>query len=399
MNKKLKHNSKQNTAAELAAQLSKLFALISISVGALVLLGWTFNIQSLKSILPSLVSMKANTAIGFILLGLFLILDQNKKNNRLYSRIFPVFVLVLGLLTLSQYVFNINLGIDQLIFLDNTNAVLTSSPGRMAPTTAIMFILLSSALTSFQFRFGEQTAQVVTLFVVATGFISFMGYVYSVSSLFQFHTYTAIALHTATLFILLGLGILFSKPQVGFMTILLNRNVGGLMVRRILPAAILLPFLTGWIHVNSQYFEFLSLGLAEITLDVINVALFSILILWLANSLNKVDLERARGEEELRNQNTVMDTIINNSHSIIIFLLDRNYKYIRFNENHKKEMKKVYDVDIELGMNLLDLITIPEIRVKAKASIDRVLNGETFIETEIQPTLNIYYEFQKWLYV
>ncbi|MCK9426048.1 MAG: PAS domain S-box protein [Ignavibacteriaceae bacterium] len=393
MNKELKHNSKQNTAAERAGQLSKLFALISISVGALVLLGWTFDIQLLKSVLPGFVSMKANAAIGFFLLGYLLILNGNKKIASLYSKIITVFVLLLGLLTLLEYLFNMNVGIDQLIFLDSPGAALTSNPGRMAPTTAVMFILLSSALIFFQNRLGHRTAQVFSLFVMATGFVSFMGYAYSVSALFQFHTYTAMALHTAILFILLSLGILFSKPQVGFMKILLSRNVGGAMMRRILPVAILLPFLIGWIHVNSQYFELLPLGIAEIILDVINVTLFSILIFWLANSLNMVDIKREQGKEELIKQNAVLNAIINNSHSVIIFMLDKNYRYVAFNENHKLEMKKVYNVEIAVGMKLLDLITIPEVKEKAKASIDRVLAGETFVETEIQPDVNIYYEF------
>lgn len=389
MNKYNNDNGTQDLTVKRAERFSKIFASISIVIGALVLLGWTFNLQLLKSILPVFVSMKANTAIGFVLLGFSLILNQDKKNARLFSRIFTVFVLLLGLLTLSQYLFNINLRIDQLIFLDNSS----SNPGRMALTTAIIFILLSSALILFQSRLGYQIAQAITLFAAASGFVSSIGYAYSVSPLFQFHTYPAIALHTAFLFVLLSFGILFSKPQLGLMKILLSRNVGGVMVRKILPFAILFPFLTGWIHVNSQYIELLPLGAAEIILDIIYVGLFSILIIWLANSLNTVDIERIRGEEELIKQNAALTAVMNNSHSVMIFLLDKNYRYVAFNNNHKREMKKVYGADIELGMNLLDLITIPEVNEKTKVSIDRVLNGETFIETGIQPELNLYYEF------
>ncbi len=106
----------------------------------------------------------------------------------------------------------------------------------------------------------------------------------------------------------------------------------------------------------------------------------------------KIHKEKKIADEEIRNQNVVLDAIINNSHSIIIFMIDNEYRYVSFNENHRKEMKLLYNVDIELGMNMLNNITIPEIKKKAKATIDKVLSGESFIQTEVQPNINIYYE-------
>ena len=103
--------------------------------------------------------------------------------------------------------------------------------------------------------------------------------------------------------------------------------------------------------------------------------------------------EKRFADEKIRHQNAVLDAIINNSHSILIFMLDNNYRYLGFNENHRRKMKDVYDTDIEVGVNMLDVITIAEVKKKAKISFDRVLSGESFIETEFQPNFNTYYEF------
>ena len=124
-----------------------------VAVGAIVLMGWMFDISAFKSILPGLPNMKANAAVGMILLGLSIItaVYQSKK---LFAPTLPLWltlpVLVLGLLTLIQYLFNFDMGIDQLLFRDSSKSILTVHPGRMSPFTAISFILLSSAVILVQ---------------------------------------------------------------------------------------------------------------------------------------------------------------------------------------------------------------------------------------------------------
>jgi PAS domain S-box-containing protein len=103
--------------------------------------------------------------------------------------------------------------------------------------------------------------------------------------------------------------------------------------------------------------------------------------------------ERRRAEEELRGQAALLKALVESPTDIIVFALDRNYCYTAFNTAHQQEVKKVYGVDIRTGMNLLDVINIPEVRTKARRSFDRALAGESFTEVEVQPGLGIWYEF------
>jgi len=103
--------------------------------------------------------------------------------------------------------------------------------------------------------------------------------------------------------------------------------------------------------------------------------------------------ELRRAEEKVRKQTALLQALVESPTDIIVFALDRNYCYTAFNTAHRREMKKVYGVDIRTGANMLDLIDIPEVRAKARRSFDRALAGESFTEIEVQPGLGIWYEF------
>ncbi|MCW6035859.1 hypothetical protein K4A83_06170 [Spirulina subsalsa FACHB-351] len=129
--------------------LSWVASLIVMLIGGFVIVGWIFGIPLLKSVLPGLVTMKANTAIGFIFGGASLFFWHQQQKSSQWSPnalICAVIVLLIGLLTLKQYGFQVNFGIDELFFKESFDAVATATPGRMAPNSAFNFLLLGSAL-------------------------------------------------------------------------------------------------------------------------------------------------------------------------------------------------------------------------------------------------------------
>src|SRR5689334_19454160 len=93
---------------------TRYLGLIVLVVGCVVLVGWIFNVTAFKRILPGLVEMKANTALGFMAAGtaVFMIATRRfYKEPYDVPRVLSVFVLVLGLLTLMEHLLGVNLGI------------------------------------------------------------------------------------------------------------------------------------------------------------------------------------------------------------------------------------------------------------------------------------------------
>ena len=122
--------------------IARVGSVVLLLLGVLVLLGWLWKIELFTTFVSGRITMKPNTAIGFLFLGLALFLltsDSNKSQSPTRLRRFRIGSHPRGLLTLSEYLFHVDLGIDQLLFKD---LVQLSYPGRMAHITAFNFCLV-----------------------------------------------------------------------------------------------------------------------------------------------------------------------------------------------------------------------------------------------------------------
>jgi PAS domain S-box-containing protein len=103
--------------------------------------------------------------------------------------------------------------------------------------------------------------------------------------------------------------------------------------------------------------------------------------------------ERRQAEENLKTQNALFNALINSPADIVIFSLDRNYRYTTFNEKHRQQMRAIWQAEIQVGTSLLESMTDSRLRELARHSIDRALGGEIFTEIQHQPGADIHYEF------
>ncbi len=84
-------------------------------VGLTVLAGWAFDVPTLKSLHPTFVAMKANTAAAFLLGGGALLLRANARGRAVVERLARVcaaMVALIGFLTLVETLVGWNLRIQ-----------------------------------------------------------------------------------------------------------------------------------------------------------------------------------------------------------------------------------------------------------------------------------------------
>lgn len=177
-------------------------ALFAIAVGAAVLAGWLFDVPLLKSLVPGFVTMKANTALAFVLAGGSLLLQSSSPVSlaRAQSgRALALAVALIGALTLAEYIFGWQLGIDELLFkVHETAPVWTAAPGRMAASSAAAFFFLGLALLAIEWepRRGLRPAELLALLVIVLSSIAAIEYAFGHAIAYPFFRHTRMALHT-----------------------------------------------------------------------------------------------------------------------------------------------------------------------------------------------------------
>ncbi len=285
-------------------KLTQTASIISILVGCLVLIGWQFDIGILKAGLsPNLTTMKVNTALCFLLSGVSLWLQQGKRIKRRIAQVCALAVVLIGLLTVSQYLFGWNLGIDQLLSRDLPDVKIIS-PGRMGLNTAVNFLLIGSALLLLGQRNHRSYWYLQSLTVLAAliSLQALIGYAYKVAILYGIAPYTsAMALHTALTFIVLCVGLLWARPDQGFMRVVTSDGYGGLLARRLLIAAIAIPLVIGWLILQAQRAGYYDPAFALSLFAIALIVIFVVLIWQNAALIEKLDSERQGVLKALRN--------------------------------------------------------------------------------------------------
>ena len=282
-------------------RLSQILSLMAAAIGACGLTGWVFGIDAFKRIHPSWVTMKANTALCLILGGFAVALLREECDppwRRRLARIFAGLIATVGALTFCETLFGWDLGIDQALFVESVAEAGRSFPGRMGPMSALIFMLLGTATLLLDVRTRRDTwpAQFCAAGAAAGTFLIFLSYFYNVDVPPALAPYISIALHTVIAFLLLSAALLLARPARGFMAVYLANDTGGIVARRMLPTALLVPALLGWLFELAREAGYYGKGVGMALLAASVTAIFTVLVWWIARALERADAQRRAAE-------------------------------------------------------------------------------------------------------
>lgn len=313
----------------------KSMAVAIAAAGLMVGVGWILNIEVIKSVVPHFPSMKFNSALCFLTTGICLYLiqaDSKKSIVLLLSSSTFVFTLV----TFLQSTFSVDLGIDQFFILDREAS---QYPGRMAQTTSLSFVLLSTGF------FGILSNKRITITIAqfafhAVGFIAFiaiLGYFFNIEMMHKLSSYNSMALHTSFLFLALSIAASLLQPTYGITNIFYGERTGNRLARKAFVALLLSVIFLSALRLLSHRYNLVSVefGIAMFATSFIFVGLLMIGIA--AKWLNNVDRGLQSASRELSNFKRAI------AQSSIVSRTDKNGTILEVNDNfleisgHKRE--------------------------------------------------------------
>jgi signal transduction histidine kinase len=270
------------------------FASITAALTAmLALTGWWLDMPALTRIVPWAAPMLPQTAVatGFAALGLALACMEQRWARTVAFACAAV-VALMSTFTFGAHDLPGGDTIERLFFGGGHAPDHLQIPVNTA--MALLLLGISIAMLTLPRLRERRPTQLFASGALLIAFVAFVGYSFGVGGLYQptsalgMSVLSVIAIHA------LALGVIFARTRVGFPELLIDRGPGGRLARRLLPAAIVIPFIVAWVVAQGERAQYFDAYLASSIATVLTV----IALVWIsargARVVQRTDKERAQ---------------------------------------------------------------------------------------------------------
>jgi len=293
-------------------------AVFAVAAGLLGLAGWKLRSLALLTWGALPVRLAPNAAAGLILLGsaLWLLRKEGSPSSwwsgprprKLAARTAASTVCLMGLLVLAEHLFSWDLGFDQwLMAVPLAERIPGLRPGLVASSAACDFILLGSALLLLDWKTRREAwpaqylcfgAAIVAIFGIFALFLA------------PGATGLTMALPAAVAFFVVACGLLASRATWAVGGLLVNRSAGAKLLRRTIPAALLVLGLIAWsiskAMLTEAHFTWIEASLLAILCGTLLVGF----ITWIAFIVDRSETVNARLERRVAERTAALNSEI-----------------------------------------------------------------------------------------
>jgi signal transduction histidine kinase/DNA-binding response OmpR family regulator len=248
-------------------------------------------------------AMKPNTALCLLLLALaalWLRARPARAQRHVWALSAAGLAAAVALATVGEYLFSTDLGIDNLLF---TLPRPRMSPIAACATASLALVLLLAALPVR----ATALCQSLLSFAGLLSLLPIMGYLYRAPFLYNPGALTAVAPGTGVSLLSLMVASFAILHEEGVWPLLVGDTAGSTLLRRALPAVVMLPVTFGWLRLEAEHLGNLGLELGVALIAVATVLTFAALLLWSARWLRDQDLARRMATSHLQEARNTLE--------------------------------------------------------------------------------------------
>ncbi|MEY2488006.1 MAG: phosphoserine phosphatase RsbU/P [Verrucomicrobiota bacterium] len=316
-------------------------AALTLTLGLITLIGWISGLSLLASVRAKYIPMAPSSALCFSLLGIGLIVRLGQASLRWLPRLFAIAVLMIAVAKLVEFAAGFHFGIDTWL-VRNPEMFGRVPTGRMAPLTALTFVLTAVGLYSLTGRESEKWAGAFGALATSISAVVLVGYWYGTPLLYG-GTVIPVAFLTACAFALCGVAIVSVAGAEGWpLRLFLGDTSRALLLRSFVPVIIAAAFINGW--VNAALPQHIRANPAVIS--ALCAIAFAVLITWIISHVSLIVGGRIDRAEEARN--LAQAELLALNAQLETRIQDRTRQLAEKNQQMEEELKMARELQVAL---------------------------------------------------
>jgi PAS domain S-box-containing protein len=349
----------------------------TLAIGVVALVGSTRDVGSLTTLGTDAPAIAPNTSVALVLAAVALWLLSRARNvaPRMVGAVAAMLAGAIGAAALLEYLFETNLGIDELIASPAT----TDLQGRMSPQTTVALVLVSAALLC-----ARRSARVSQLFAAGsliTAYAAFVAISFEIETFFGMEGIPGMSFPAALGLSALSVGVFALRPDAAISRLLLSRSRGGRLARVGLIASLFASTLCGVVVYTAQHgFDLVSAHVVASVYFLSSGVLAACLVVAVGYSYDRVDRARAMATEGLLVSEEQSRALIDHaSEAITVLDLEAN-RFVRVNPAAERLFGLTADELVHRDVVELSPPRQPDGRSSSEASlelVERAVRGET----------------------
>jgi two-component system cell cycle sensor histidine kinase/response regulator CckA len=286
------------SAADELVRVVRALATMASLFGIVALLGWILGAPAIAGAVARQAPMPPLTAAMVTLASAALLLMAHIRASDRAGRGAALLVLVGSVLVLVEYAFSVDTGLIRL-GLDPVVGAVAGVPVRPAPNSALCLVLIAVALLARPYRatvarWRTNLANGCGTIALLVALAVFVGDSYGADVADVGANYPSMALASAFAISLLAFAILLHPARGLIGAAIAGSDAGAMMARRLLPAALLVPFVLGVLKRVADVHQLVAPPIGTALRTISEMVLMVGLALLVARRLRRIDRERER---------------------------------------------------------------------------------------------------------